>query len=482
MPNPGPASTITPTYLAGGSAPDGFQVGSTSQSLVSAYGTSPAVPQRFGANQAAVSPGAASGVLVTMTVSTVPGGTAGTALTVTANTISSVAVTMTSQGFISTIGSDFLIVNKPAATAGMGIAGLPVVSTVSTVLMQYLNVQAATNATPTNGEAYLVANLRGLASSVTLSPPVVAVSSITETLFTVTGVAVGSLLAIAKPTFQSYIGVVGMRVAANNTIGVSFMNLSSAPVTPTAAELYQYVALNQLQANSNIMVAMINTSAAPVTVTAGQINTVTMTVTGMSVSTDFPLGVSRSYYGYQNGSVTTYAPVGARVSAANVLEVTYIAAGAGAPGATTSSTQTPANYDVLAIPFLRQNAAAPLFVQSVTLTPTAIGALTTAEVTFAVSNITVSTVVWVNKPSLTANIGIVGARVVSTNVIGITYVNNSAATITPPSESYVVGNFQNMLGVQHALQQQVQTAAVASATLTNEVRAALTALGFIAGA
>lgn len=479
MPNPGPATTITPTYLAGGSAPDGFQVGSTSQSLVSAYGTSPAVPQRFGANQSAISANAASGILITATVSTVPANSG----TITANTISSVAVTMTTQGFISSVGSDFLIVNKPTAQAGMGIAGLPIVSTVSTVLVQYINPQAGTNATATAGEAYLVANLRNLASSVTLSPPVVGVSSIVETLFTVTGVAVGSLLAIAKPTFQSYLGVVGMRVAANNTIGISLMNLSSAPVTPTASELYQYVALNQLQAHSNIMVANINTSAAPVTVTSGGLNTVTMTVTGMSVSTDFPLGVSRSYYGYQNGAVTTYAPIAARVSAANVMEFTYISAGIGAGfAAATGSVVTPANYDVLSVPFLRQNAAAPLVVQQVTLTPTAIGALTTTEVQFAVSNITVSTVVWVNKPSLTANIGIVGCRAVSANVIGITYVNGSAATIIPPAETYVVGNFPNMLGVQHALQQQVQTAAVVSDTLVNEVRAALTALGYIAGA
>lgn len=476
MPNPGPASTITPTYLYGGSAPDGDQVGSSSQSLVTFYGTSPAVVQRVGANQAAISANAAVGVLINATVSQVLG-----SLTVTANTISSIAVTMTTQGFISTIGSDFLIVNKPAAQANMGIAGLPIVSTVSTVLIQYINPTAATNATPTAGEAYLVANLRGLASSVTLSPPVVAVSSITETLYTVTGVAVGSLLAIQKPTFQSYIGIVGMRVAANNQIGVSFMNLSSAAVTPTASELYQYVALNQLQANSNIMVAMINTSAAPVTVSAGTMNTVTMTVTGLSVSTDFPLGVSRSYYGYQNGAVTTYAPIGARVSAANVLEVTYIAAGAGAQAGAVTSVVTPANYDVLAVPFLRQNAAAPLLVQAVTLTPTAVGALTTLEELFAVSNITVSTVTWVNKPSLTPNIGIVGVRTASANVIGITYINNSAVTITPPVESYTVGNFQNMLGVQHALQQQVQTAAVASATLTNEVRQALVNLGIIAG-
>lgn len=465
MPNPGPASTITPTYLAGGSAPDGFQVGSTSQSLVSAYGASPAVPQRIGANQAAISAGAAAGTLITMTASTVVPSSG----TVTGGVLSSMAVTFTSQGFISNVGSDFLIVNKPTAQAGIGIAGLPIVSTVSTVLVQYINPTNA-NVTATAGEAYLAANLRGLASSVTLSPPVVAVSSITETLYTVTGVAIGSLLAIAKPTLQSYVGVVGMRVAGNNQIAVTFMNLSSAPVTPTASELYQYVALNQLQANSNIMVANINTSAAPVTVSAGVMNTVTMTVTGLSVSTDFPLGVSRQ------GTATTYAPIAARVSSANVLEVTYLAAG------TLLSVVTPTNCEVLTVPFLRQNAAAPLVVQSVMLTPTAIGALTTAEVQFAVSGITVSTVVWVNKPSLTANIGIVGTRVVSSNVIGITYVNNSAATVVPPAETYVVGNFQNMLGVQHSLQQQVQTAAVANATLTNEVRAALTALGFIAGA
>lgn len=476
MPNPGPASTITPTYLAGGSAPDGFQVGSTSQSIVSAYGVSPGVVQRVGANQAAVIPQATAGVLINATVSQILG-----SLTVTANTISAIAVNMTSQGFISTIGSDFLIVNKPTAQANMGIAGLPIVSTVSTVLVQYINPTAGTNATPTAGESYLVANLRGLASSVTMSPPVVAVSSITETLFTVTGVAVGSLLAIQKPSFQNFLGIVGMRVAANNQIGVSFMNLSSAPVTPTAAELYQYVALNGLVANSNIMVAMINTSAAPLTVSAGTMNTVTMTVTGLSVSTDFPLGVSRSYYGYQNGAVTTYAPVAARVSQANLLEVLYIAAGAGAQAGAVTSVVTPANYDILAVPFLRQNAAAPLWVQSVMLTPTAIGALTCTEVQLAVSNITVSTVVWGNKPSQTPGIGIVGWRAVSANVIGITYVNNTAATITPPAETYVVGNFPNMLGVQHALQQQVQPAVLQSVTLVNEVRAALSALGFISG-
>lgn len=476
--NPGPASSNTPTVGAGGSWPDGFQIGSTSQSKVAAYGVSPAVVQRASAAQAAVSQGAIAGVLITATVSTVFPSSG----TITANTISSVAVTMTTQGFISNTGVDFLIVNKPTAQATLGICGA-VVSTTSTVLIQALNISNATNVTQTAGEAYLIANLRNLSSTVTISPPVIGVSTIQEVQVTVTGVAPGQLLAINKPAFQSYVGVVGCRVISNNLIGVSFMNLSSAPVTPTASEAYQYVALSGLYANSNIMVGMINTSGAPVTLTSCGLNTVTMTVTGLNVSTDFPLGINRSYYGYQNGAVTTYQPTGARVSAVNTLEVTYISAGAGAGfAAATGSVVTPANYDVLAMPFVRQNAQAPLWVQSVTLTPTLVGALTTTEVTFAVSNITVSTVLWVNKPSFTSGIAVVGCRTVSTNVIGITYVNNTAASITPPAEAYVIGNFPNMLGVQHALQQQVQTANVATVNLTNEVRNALTALGFIAGA
>lgn len=82
---------------------------------------------------------------------------------------------------------------------------------------------------------------------------------------------------------------------------------------------------------------------------------------------------------------------------------------------------------------------AGLVQKTITISPAAVAANTTAEQTFAVTNAATGQGVVVNKPTAQAGLGIVGARVSSAGNIGITFSNNTAAAITPTAaEDYIV--------------------------------------------
>jgi hypothetical protein len=80
-------------------------------------------------------------------------------------------------------------------------------------------------------------------------------------------------------------------------------------------------------------------------------------------------------------------------------------------------------------------------IYSVALTPVAVAANTTAEQIFAVAGLTAADkILFVNKPTAQAGLGIVGFRVSSAGNIGITFANVTAAAITPTAaESYLIG-------------------------------------------
>lgn len=83
------------------------------------------------------------------------------------------------------------------------------------------------------------------------------------------------------------------------------------------------------------------------------------------------------------------------------------------------------------------------YVLNATLSPAAVAANTTAEQTFTVFGVQVGDVVYVNKPTAQAGIGIVGARVSAANTLAITFSNNTAGSITPTaSEKYLVGGMR----------------------------------------
>ena len=67
-----------------------------------------------------------------------------------------------------------------------------------------------------------------------------------------------------------------------------------------------------------------------------------------------------------------------------------------------------------------------------------VAANTSAEQEIAVSGVSVGDFVAVTKPTAQAGIGIVGARVSATDVVSVTFMNTTAAGVTPTgSEVYV---------------------------------------------
>ena len=76
---------------------------------------------------------------------------------------------------------------------------------------------------------------------------------------------------------------------------------------------------------------------------------------------------------------------------------------------------------------------------SVTLSPAAVSANTSAEQTFTVNGLLAGDHVAVNKPSAQAGLGIVGSRVSADHTLAITFGNFTGGSITPTaSEVYRV--------------------------------------------
>jgi hypothetical protein len=74
---------------------------------------------------------------------------------------------------------------------------------------------------------------------VTLSPSSVSANTTAQQTFTVPGVIVGDVvLAVEKPSHQAGLGIVGWRVTAANTVGITFSNNTGSGITPTASEAY----------------------------------------------------------------------------------------------------------------------------------------------------------------------------------------------------------------------------------------------------
>lgn len=74
-----------------------------------------------------------------------------------------------------------------------------------------------------------------------------------------------------------------------------------------------------------------------------------------------------------------------------------------------------------------------------TLTPAAVEPATSAEQTFSVKGLITTDVVRVQKPTAQAGIGIVGSRVSANDVLAVTFMNATAATVTPTAaQVYIV--------------------------------------------
>ena len=84
-----------------------------------------------------------------------------------------------------------------------------------------------------------VANIGAV--TVTLSPALVAANTTAEQTFTVPGVKVGDGVSVNKPTAQAGLGIVGCRVSAADTVGITFSNNTGGGITPTASQAYLFL-------------------------------------------------------------------------------------------------------------------------------------------------------------------------------------------------------------------------------------------------
>lgn len=80
-----------------------------------------------------------------------------------------------------------------------------------------------------------------------------------------------------------------------------------------------------------------------------------------------------------------------------------------------------------------------IYLLSVTFSPSSVANATSAEQTFTVTGVRPGDYITVNKPTAQAGLGIVGTRATANDTIGITFMNSTAATITPTaSEIYMI--------------------------------------------
>ena len=75
--------------------------------------------------------------------------------------------------------------------------------------------------------------------AVTLSPASVGAATCAEQLFTVTGVKLGDVVNVNKPTAQAGLAIGGSRASAANQIGITFINPTAGAIVPTASEVYK---------------------------------------------------------------------------------------------------------------------------------------------------------------------------------------------------------------------------------------------------
>ncbi|MDP4158231.1 MAG: hypothetical protein Q8911_00505 [Bacillota bacterium] len=67
-----------------------------------------------------------------------------------------------------------------------------------------------------------------------LTPVSVAANTTAEQTFTVTGLQATDFVMVNKPTAQAGLGIVGVRASGANTLAITYVNATAAPIVPTA--------------------------------------------------------------------------------------------------------------------------------------------------------------------------------------------------------------------------------------------------------
>ncbi len=73
----------------------------------------------------------------------------------------------------------------------------------------------------------------------------------------------------------------------------------------------------------------------------------------------------------------------------------------------------------------------------ITINPAAVATITTAEQTFTVPGLKVGDWVSLSKPTNTTGVGIVNCRVSAADTLAVSFVNPTAGSVDPASETYL---------------------------------------------
>lgn len=441
--------------------PSGSVLGISASDPIGFFGTTTPQAQTSGPAQAAVTRGQAAAVIGTFGSTQTPAGAAANSTT---------EVSMTVIGATSTFriaANDLLLINKLTSQAGLGIGNIRV-SAANVAGVTFDNVTASV-VTPTTNQKYGIVAMRGVPSiTAVLTPAATTSNSVTEQQFTVPGIRAGELVHATKPTSQAGLDLAGFRVVTNNTVGISFLNASATTtLTPTAGETYIFWSLGGLDASNNEILIQANVGTL-VGLAANTSAEQAVTVTGLTTS-DAVAGWSKPTN--QAGLFVSNI----RSSPADTANIAF--------GNLTGSAVTPTASECYQLSIRRPAPAAPLVVFSQTITPAGVAANTTAEQTFACTPLIASSIAFVNKPTSTQNLGITGVRVAAANSLGITFANTSATTITPPTETYVIGNYTMVVpDAGDCWMQSVNVNGQQASVLANAIRSALSGMSLIAGA
>ena len=292
---------------------------------------------------------------------------------------------------------------------------------------------------PCQGPIYPLAGAQVVTYQQTLTPALIATLTAAEQSLTV-GTTLGNgplttdfVAAVNKPTAQAGIGVHTARISAANTIFLVFSNTSGGNLTPTASQVYNVTLLRNFPTH----VQALTPAAVPATSVSEQVfNLTPVAASGTSVinGAGQVTGVTMT----TNGSNYTTMPT---------VVFNYVAAGPASggpqvnpsnPGALTltpAQTVLPPGTAASGIPIM--NAGTVIGVEIVNPGQ---GYTTAPTVTFlGGNNISVGMAVMVTKPTTNAGLAIANARVTANNQIAITFVNPTAAVVTPTAaESYSI--------------------------------------------
>ncbi len=317
------------------------------------------------------------------------------------------------------LAADVIAVNKPAAQAGLGIAGYRV--TAANAIGVNYTVISSGAITPTSTDAYDVIGINSnyTTTAVLIPTSVPATPAGSEQVFTVLGALPGTFPIVNKPTNQAGLGISNIRVVADDQVAITYLNNSSGAITPTASETYSFAFLPTLVPSDRSLVYKF--TPATTAVAASTAVDVTTAVTGIQAD-DIISGVSKP--SFQAG----LGIIGYRVSSAGNIAVTLYE----------GSSAVTSTAEAYAATVQRKIAKAPFVITTQTLTPTSVAATTTAEQTFTVNSLNASTSVLVSKPSFTPGIHIVGMRVSAASTLAITFQNSNTTAVVPPSELYTI--------------------------------------------